>query len=338
MFDPILIERFNTNVSVDFNRQPMIPQGPALIGFIGAILIFLVGVVGNSITILAFYTQLKRMKQQYQATTTFVVYLAITDLSFCLICLPITAGRFLNRSWPYGQHLCRLFPFFYYGTVASSLMLITMITINRFILIAYTNLYHRIYIKRNVLAMILFCYLFSFGLLAVPLFEFWGRTGYRDDTFSCTILRDHRGRSPKKFLFILGFFLPMLTILICYGLIWFIIKYKTKRFNCSSKEERSDDPRSLKSDRIKMKPTRMMKSIQRRGLRLTILIVVIFGAFILCFLPLFIGNVLIPENRYPYFHIIASVIAWSNSCVNPFLYFAMNQRYRQAFNRLFCRQ
>lgn len=164
-------------------------------------------------------------------------------------------------------------------------------------MIAYTNLYHRIYIKRNVLAMILFCYLFSFGLLAVPLFEFWGRTGYRDDTFSCTILRDHRGRSPKKFLFILGFFLPMLTILICYGLIWFIIKYKTKRFNCSSKEERSDDPRSLKSDRIKMKPTRMMKSIQRRGLRLTILIVVIFGAFILCFLPLFIGNVLIPENR-----------------------------------------
>ena len=39
--------------------------------------------------------------------------------------------------------------------------------------------------------------------------------------------------------------------------------------------------------------------------------------------------------RYPYFHVLSSICAWLNACINPFIYFALNPRYRNAFKKLF---
>lgn len=68
--------------------------------------------------------------------------------------------------------------------------------------------------------MIAFCWIFSFSLLIPTLFGTWGEFGYRAQSFSCTILRKG-GRSPKKFLFILGFLLPCLIIVISYSCIFY---------------------------------------------------------------------------------------------------------------------
>lgn len=141
----------------------------------------------------------------------------------------------------------------------------------RLVLIAFNQNYNRIYTKQNIYLMIIFCWAFSYGLMSVPFFELWGRMGYKLQTFSCTILRDDNGRSPKKFLFILGFFLPMSTIIICYGWIFLHIKRQAQIAS------------SIKTS--------------KRDLHLTVLISVVFGAFLFCFLPLFIGNVFIPEHR-----------------------------------------
>ncbi|OTF75290.1 7 transmembrane receptor (rhodopsin family)-like protein [Euroglyphus maynei] len=205
----------------------------------------------------------------------FVIHLAIADLLFCTLIMPLQSGRYLTRSWPFGQLLCRSYPLFYYGTVATSLMLITAITINRFVLIAFNNHYSKLYNRRNVIIMIIFCWLFSYTLVSIPAFEFYGRTGYQTNTFSCTILRDDRDRSPKKFLFILGFFLPMITIIFCYGMIFFHIKRQRKHQSNNG----------------------LMNKTSNGDLRLTLLICTVFGAFLACFLPLFIGNVFIPDDR-----------------------------------------
>lgn len=83
---------------------------------------------GNLVTVVALlkYTRLRR-----HATTAFVISLSISDLIFSAVNLPLTASRYLNEAWVLGETLCKIFPLFFYGNVAVSLLSMVAITINR---------------------------------------------------------------------------------------------------------------------------------------------------------------------------------------------------------------
>lgn len=72
------------------------------------------------------YTRLRQ-----HATTVFVINLSISDLIFSTINLPLTASRYLKEAWVLGETLCQIFPLFFYGNVAVSLLSMVAITINR---------------------------------------------------------------------------------------------------------------------------------------------------------------------------------------------------------------
>lgn len=73
--------------------------------------------------------------------------------------------------------------------------------------------------------------------------------------------------------------------------------------------------------------------------RLTTLMLTIFLCFLACFLPLMIMNVADDGIRYPWLHIIASILAWASSVINPLIYAATNRQYRAAYGNLlkFCK-
>ncbi|KAG8239715.1 hypothetical protein J437_LFUL019073 [Ladona fulva] len=77
------------------------------------------------------FALLRCSKLRSHATTAFVVSLCLSDLMFCAINLPLTASRYINEAWVLGDTLCKLFPFFFYGNVAVSLMSMVAITVNR---------------------------------------------------------------------------------------------------------------------------------------------------------------------------------------------------------------
>ena len=93
----------------------------------------------------------------------------------------------------------------------------------RYILIAHHSIYDRIYKQRNIVLMIICLWLFCFGIMTLPLIEFWGRLGLDPPTFSCTILKKN-GSSPKKFLFLFGFLFPCIAIIICYSAIYYKVR------------------------------------------------------------------------------------------------------------------
>ena len=43
----------------------------------------------------------------------------------------MTVSRYIHEAWTLGATLCRVFPFFFYGNVACSLMNMVAITVNR---------------------------------------------------------------------------------------------------------------------------------------------------------------------------------------------------------------
>ena len=83
---------------------------------------------GNLLTMVAL---LRSRKLRQHATTAFVLSLAAADLIFCAFNLPLTASRYIHQAWIFGDTLCRLFPFFFYGNVAASVLSMVLITVNR---------------------------------------------------------------------------------------------------------------------------------------------------------------------------------------------------------------
>uniref|UniRef100_T1JFL2 G-protein coupled receptors family 1 profile domain-containing protein n=1 Tax=Strigamia maritima TaxID=126957 RepID=T1JFL2_STRMM len=179
----------------------------------------------------------------------------------------------------------------------------------------HNAIYDKIYQKRNIALMISFVWVFSFAMMAPPLAGVWGRLGYNAETFSCTILSS-AGKSPKKFLFVLGFLLPFIVIVVSYSCIYY--KVRQSRQNVAAHSPCLTKAHQRKDD-----------------IRLTRLMFVIFCSFIGCYLPLMLVNVFDEDDtRYPVLHVLASVLAWASSCINPFIYAVMSRQYRNAYSRL----
>lgn len=93
----------------------------------------------------------------------------------------------------------------------------------RYILISCHSVYDKLYTPRYICLMLAFTWLFSFSMMIPPLLEIWGRLGLDPPTFSCTILKKE-GKSPKKMLFVLGFILPCVVIILSYTCIYWKVR------------------------------------------------------------------------------------------------------------------
>lgn len=145
--------------------------------------------------------------------------------------------------------------------------------------------------------------------------------GYEPQTFSCTILKKN-GKSPKTFIFLVGFLLPCFIIILSYSCIFNTVRKqhaKLNKFDAASPAGKS----KLKFFRNK------------NDLRLTVMMLVIFLAFIMCFLPLMVVNVFDEKTKYPFAHVMASVSAWSSAVINPIIYAVGSSQYRNAYKNLF---
>jgi len=286
---------------------------------VAACLFTIIGLTGNLLTVIALC---RCVKLRTHATTAFVISLAISDLLFCSINLPLTASRYIHEEWLLGETMCRLYPFFFYGNVGASLINMVAITINRYVLISCPGSYSRIYSRLNILFMISGVWIFSFGLLFPPLLELWGSLGLDPSTFSCTILRDENGRSPKKFLFLFGFLLPCIAIIVCYSAIFY--RVRQSRLNVQ-KHMAASGPNTQ---------TSLQSNQRREDIRMTKMMLMIFLSFLICFLPLMLVNVLDDDVKYPSLHVIGSVLAWASAVINPFIYAFKNRQYKLAFKKL----
>lgn len=70
-------------------------------------------------------------------------------------------------------------------------------------------------------------------------------------------------------------------------------------------------------------------------MRMTFTMLITFLCFLGCFLPLMLVNVADEETKYPWLHIIGSVLAWASSIINPFIYAVRNRTYRVAYFNLY---
>lgn len=152
----------------------------------------IVGICGNLLTIIALlkcpkvrnvaaafiiryiYFNITYKRKSIIFSFTFSFSLCVADCIFCVIVLPFNAFRFIQGTWTHGDLLCTAIPFIQYGNIGVSLLCIAMITINRYIMITHHSVYARIYKKVWIACMIIFCWVFSYGMQLPTLFKVWG--------------------------------------------------------------------------------------------------------------------------------------------------------------------
>lgn len=290
------------------------PRDATIFAAICAIVFCIVGVIGNLVTILAL---VRCPKLRKHATTAFVLSLCISDLLFCSVNLPLTAARYIHQKWVFGDALCQLFPVLFYGNVAVSLLNMVAITLNRYVLISCNQYYTQLYSKLSIWIQLFCTWGFAFLIMLPPLLGVWGQLGLEPSTFSCTILKKD-GHSPKKVIFLIGFVLPCSVIILAYSCIYWSVR--RSRQNIRSHQPISDQRTSRR---------------EKDDSRLTKLMLLIFCCFLFCFLPLMLVNVFDDNTNFPVIHVLASILAWASSVINPFIYAASNRQYRAAYKQIF---
>lgn len=94
--------------------------------------------------------------------------LATADLLFCVAVMPLMALRYGRRRWPFVSDSlwCRLFPVALYGTVATSVLSLVALTVNRYVLIVHPAWYGAVYRTAGMVPLQLaICWAIPYGLM-----------------------------------------------------------------------------------------------------------------------------------------------------------------------------
>ncbi|KAJ3657740.1 hypothetical protein Zmor_009524 [Zophobas morio] len=274
--------------------------------------IMVVGVVGNLLTVVV----LMRNSKIRTVAAAFIGSLCISDLMFCFIVLPFAASQFFHGTWIHGDVLCIIIPVLRYGCVGVSLLSIAMISINRYILIAWPHVYSSIYTRTKVSIYIAAIWLFSYGLQIPTLLGQWGEYGFDEKLGTCSINADRNGHSSKTALFVIGFALPCVVIVVCYANIFWVVRRSHKR----------------------LKQHNSGADYKRSEMKITKMVLVIFVCFVVCYLPITIVKIFDKEVKNAPLHVLGYILIYISACVNPVVYVTMNKQYRQAYlDTLRCR-
>lgn len=69
------------------------------------------------------------------------------------------------QAWTLGDDLCKVFPVFFYGNVAVSVLSMVGLTINRYTLILHPSRYSKIYTPLSLCFQLFMIWAFSFGVM-----------------------------------------------------------------------------------------------------------------------------------------------------------------------------
>lgn len=233
-------------------------------------------------------------------------------------------------------------------------------------MIAHHTSYSKIYKRHWIAAMIVFCWVFSYGMQLPTLVGAWGTFGYDPKLGTCSIRTDDHGRSSKTALFVTAFVIPCLIIIACYAKIFWVVHKSEQRMkrhankqnsipnnlrpppsagsnadiaNAQSRVSSADSSSfstDVKQESVQKQPTTRIKDqrevrAKRNEWRITKMVLAIFLSFVVCYLPITIAKVADQDVEHLNLHILSYIMLYLSACINPIIYVIMNKQYRKAY-------
>ncbi|KAK2706814.1 uncharacterized protein LOC136028940 [Artemia franciscana] len=291
-------------------------------GSICVIIIFL-SIFGNILTL---YAILQTPKLQKVASF-FISSLCVSDMLYSTLAMPFFTTRFLSsgsEDMTARGPLCILVPFIQYYCLGVSLLSISFISVNRFIIVAFFRWYAQIYTRKNGVIMILCIWFTSFCFCLPTLVGKWGRFGLDSNMHYCSIVPDENNRSSKAALITAGFLVPCITIVVSYGGIFLVVHRSENRMRSHRKSAPALIPDSGEHH----------LGLSQAELKVTKMVLAVFLSFLACYLPNNIVKVIDEKAEFANLHVISSVLLYCSCCINPFIYPCINQDYRRSYSKM----
>ncbi|KAH8250272.1 hypothetical protein KR026_009773 [Drosophila bipectinata] len=314
--------------SVDFTFDPLYRHSLAMsiVYCVAYILVFLVGLVGNSFVI-AVVLRAPRMRT---VTNYFIVNLAIADILVIVFCLPATLISNIFVPWMLGWLMCKFVPYIQGVSVAASVYSLIAVSLDRFIAIWWPL---KQMTKRRARIMIIGIWVIAL-VTTIPWLLFFDLvpaeevfsdalvSAYSQPQYLCQEVWPPGTDGNLYFLLahlVACYLLPMSLITLCYVLIW--IKVSTRSIPGESKDAQMD---------------RMQQKSKVKVIKMLVAVVILF---VLSWLPLYVifarikfGSD-ISQEEFEILKKVMPLAQWlgsSNSCINPILY-SVNKKYRRGF-------
>ncbi|XP_023144022.1 neuromedin-B receptor [Amphiprion ocellaris] len=289
------------------------------------ILIITVGLLGN-ITLVKIFITNSAMRS---VPNIFISSLAAGDLLLLVTCVPVDAFRYFSEEWVFGEAACKLIPVIQLTSVGVSVFTLTALSADR-----YKAIVNPMDIQTSS-AVFWTClkavsiWLLSV-LLAVPeaiFSQVVSMQGHRDNTnvtfVNCVPYPLSNQMHPKihsVMIFLVYFLIPLAIISVYY--------YHIARTLIKSAH---DMPGEVSEHTKRQMETRK---------RLAKIVLVFVGLFALCWFP---NHVLYMYRSFHYHQmdlslahlvitLLARVLSFSSSCVNPFALYLLSESFRRHFN------
>lgn len=187
-------------------------------------LIFVVGVVGNSLVMVVIG------KVRYSGggggggrrsgspTNIFILNLSVADLSFLLFCVPFQATIYSLPEWVFGAFLCRFGHYVFTVSMLVSIFTLVAMSVDRYIAVVLSKKCPSVRNRRNALAGV--CVIWTLSLVcSVPVAQHQVLTNHPNAPNSTFCWEEWSGASKHTYkvtVLLIGYLLPLLLISCCY--------------------------------------------------------------------------------------------------------------------------
>ncbi|XP_035988881.1 C-C chemokine receptor type 9a isoform X2 [Fundulus heteroclitus] len=276
-------------------------------------IIILVGGAGNLAVVWIYLSFRKRLKTM---TDVYLLNLAVADLLF-LISLPLWATE-ASHGWIFGPAMCKINSALYKVNLFSSILLLTCISVDRYVVIVQTTKAQNSQLERRRCSRLVCAAVWLLALLlATPELTFAAPAGAGSKSYCRMVYPSNLGNRTKILVLSLqvsmGFFIPFIIMAFCYSVI--IAKLlKTRNFE------------------------------KHKAMRVILAVVVVFIASQLPYNSMLVmeaaqaSNMTVTDcHKVKAIDMAGQVLkslAYMHACLNPFLYVFVGVRFRRDIKRL----
>ncbi|KAJ8398142.1 hypothetical protein AAFF_G00429860 [Aldrovandia affinis] len=293
--------------------------------------------------------------------------LAVTDLLVSILVMPISIVYTVSKTWSLGQIMCDIWLSSDITFCTASILHLCVIALDRYWAITDALEYSKRRTTRRAAVMIGVVWVISISISMPPLF--WRQAKAHEELSDCMVNTDQI--SYTLYSTFGAFYVPTVLLIILYGRIYVAARsriFKTpstrgKRFTtaqliqnsagsslCSINSSTTQEgglqvggggtPIFINNVKVKLADSVLERKrlCAARERKATKTLGIILGAFIVCWLPFFVGTLVMACCKDCWFDpVLFDVFTWLgylNSLINPVIYTAFNDEFKQAFQKL----
>jgi len=265
-------------------------------------LVMIVSLVGNLLDCFALYRNPRlRCPSNY-----YMISLALSDILQALCTMPLSVAYLASSRWLFGTSLCYVSAISKLSLAIISLYTMTLMALNRYYKIVKPSKYQSTFKKKVIIltASVVWITPIIVWLLAVFAFGFDAEP---NPQFGLCILEFHQSVGFWPFL-IIFLYLPYFIIAFCYWNIYRVVNTHNASVSWQS------------------------SNIQDVKISKTVFVTVIgFASLWMPAHAIFTTSILVPPPRQ--LTLLGTLLIFSSSCVNPFIYGFMNRAFKHEFKK-----